>query len=214
MQTILSSIFLSHAPAKTSLIFNVWLVKRSTNIITKTTSAIAAAAVKLKAVIKIKLAATGATAKQRVFNSFVKFTFPVSVIMCGGSFNGRIKISQPTRKNSGVTHAKCSSRLLKGIAAMLHAISMPGIIGLENSKIWRNQKLILALCSAVRFKPLAVISTIGAEKRAPPSEGRSPKNAGIMARVRRGLLSRRCSERTRSSKMPPVRSSISRCSKR
>ena len=94
--------------------------------------------------------------------------------------------------------------------AMLQAISIPGIMGLENSKIWRNQKLILALCSAVSCKPLAAPSTIGAEKRAPPSDGSKPKKAGIMASVNLGLRKRWCRARTIPSSTPPVRSSISR----
>ena len=60
---------------------------------------------------------------------------------------------------------------------------MPGMMGLENSKMWRNQKLIVAFCSAVIVMPLEALSTIGAEKRAPPTEGNNPRKAGITAIV-------------------------------
>ena len=69
------------------------------------------------------------------------------------------------------------------IPTIPHASSIPGMIGLQNSKMWRNQKLIAALLSAGTSCPLQACSTIGAEKRAPPIEGRSPRKAGIEAIV-------------------------------
>ena len=53
-------------------------------------------------------------------------------------------------------------------------------------------------------------STRGALKRAPPSEGKSPKKAGITAKVTLVLEKMRCSACTMPAKAPLVRSSISK----
>ena len=66
----------------------------------------------------------------------------------------------------------------------------------------------LCSCSIGRF--LLASSTIGAEKRAPPNDGSSPKKAGITARVTLALEKMRCSVCTIPASAPLVRSSISR----
>ena len=87
---------------------------------------------------------------------------------------------------------------------------MPGIIGLENSNRWRNQKLIAALCSGESFIDALNSSTIGAENLAPPTLGNNPKNAGIAANKIFTLEKVRRSALTISVSAPLNRSSISR----
>ena len=87
---------------------------------------------------------------------------------------------------------------------------MPGMIGLMNSQTWRNQKLIDALLSREISMPRLASSTIGAEKRAPPMEGRSPRKAGIVASVTLVEEKISLSESTMPRSVPDLRSSISR----
>ena len=87
---------------------------------------------------------------------------------------------------------------------------MPGMIGLMNSQTCRNQKLIDALLSREIVMPRLASSTIGAEKRAPPMEGSSPKKAGIVASVTLVEEKISLSESTMPRSVPDLRNSISR----
>ena len=123
---------------------------------------------------------------------------------------GLMSTIQLAAKAKTVSQQRCIIKSLKATPAMLQAMIMPGIMGLENSKIWRKAKFMAALCSWLRLSPLLASSTIGAEKRAPPREGKRPRKAGITAKVNFALEKVRCSAATIPDKAPLVRSSISR----
>ena len=99
------------------------------------------------------------------------------------NFIGRTNISQPMRNISAVTHARCTMSCPTPTPTIEQARIMPGTIGLEYSKMWRNHRLTMLFCSAEIVMPLLALSTIGAEKRAPPTLGSSPRKAGITASV-------------------------------
>ena len=92
-------------------------------------------------------------------------------------------MTQPTMNISAVTQARCEINSPTPIPTMEQARIMPGIMGLEYSKMCRNHKLTIAFCSGLMVMPLDALSTIGAEKRAPPTEGSNPRKAGITASV-------------------------------
>ena len=127
-----------------------------------------------------------------------------------GSFSGRIRMAHPTQKARIVSQLKCLRNSLNGTPAMLQAMIMPGMIGLENSKMWRNQKLTADLCSCEIDSSSESSSTIGAENRAPPREGNRPRNAGISASSAFALEKTRRRALTMPDNVPLVRSSISR----
>ena len=87
---------------------------------------------------------------------------------------------------------------------------MPGMMGLANSQMWRNQKLMAALLSGLMSIPSQAVSTIGAEKRAPPTEGRRPRKAGILEMTTFVEEKKRLSASTMPLSVPDLRSWISR----
>ena len=78
---------------------------------------------------------TGARDRTKSNLFFLVSSLSVVAFLVTSILMGRMRMNQPTEKATIVSQNKCLINSLKGTPAMLQAIIIPGIMGLENSKI-------------------------------------------------------------------------------